>query len=242
MNKVVTLAFCSPEKLRAAVLRFREQTPNWNDYEHIVFDCCYPIPSETHSMMGLKEVQRELGFTLFWFPKNLGVVGNYKQATKMLETFRPNTRHILFYDPDSNPMQPGWDKACLTILDNNNASYVSLSRPVADAPQNSPEEVIGGYRAKKITTPCGWPMGAYSASFLFKIDNWTHDNPYGYGENFMFEHFKKQNRHGYMLTDFVDNGFEFLQADFDPRYQEWKVGCAHHTITLGFNEWLKTKG
>lgn len=241
MDLIITLAFCRPQHLRAAILRAKEQTENYHEFKHVVFDCCYPVPDEMENALEVKKICSELGCDLVILPENMGIVGNYGETARYTRRLYPEARYLLYYDPDSNPLQRDWAKSIINVMEEKGCAYVSLSRPVADAVQNSDNETIGNNVAKRITTPCGWPMGAYRASFLWNIDSWEHDNPYGYGENFMFAHFTKQNTCGYMLMDTVDNGFEFLQADFDHNYIVWKIECAHHKTKLGFSQWLKER-
>ncbi len=241
MNLVVTLAFCRPEFTELAIKRFRATTLDWHLYKHIIFDCAYPLPDQTLNSLGLKDVCDRLGVDRVIFPENKGVVGNYGQAAKYTKELYPSAEYLLFFDPDSNPLDPAWAEKTLTVFKEKKCAYVALSRPVPDAPQDSDVETIENIPVKKITRACGWPMGSYEATYLWAIDSWSHDNPYGYGENFMMGHFAKQNRDAYMMMDVVDNGFTFLQADWETEYFQWKVACAHRQTDLGFSQWLQSK-
>ncbi len=241
MNLIVTLGFCRPEFLEAAIVRCKEQTKNYSDFKHVVFDCSYPIPDEFENTLKFQSICKKHSCDLVILPKNKGVVGNYGEVAYYTKRLYPDSKYLLFYDPDSNPLDVLWAEKTLQVFESKQCAYVGLSRPTPDAPQDSAVEHIGMLPVKRITRACGWPMGSYEASFLHKIDDWSHDNPYGYGENFMMKHFSRQGRESYMMMDVVDNGFEHLQAAWDVSYNQWKVACAHHHTALGFSEWLQSQ-
>ncbi len=241
MNLIVTLGFCRPEFVEHSIVRLRSYTAFDFECRHVVFDCAYPLPDQFENSMKLREICERYGVDRVLLPENKGVVGNYGEVARYTKRLYPEAKYLYFYDPDSNPMDKEWLRKTRDVFEAKKCAYVGLSRPTPDAPQRSETENIGDIPVKKITTACGWPMGSYEAEFLWNIDSWTHDNPYGYGENFMMRQFAKQNREAYMMMDVVDNGFEHLQADWDASYNQWKIACAHTQTTLGFEQWLTSQ-
>lgn len=237
---IVTLAYCRPHIAQAALSRYDNSTfSDVPKHHRLLVDCCYPVPDINVNSKELQQVADNAGITYVKLASNQGVTGNYGQIFAHIEHAMPDIEYVAFFDPDSAPLSRTWLSSMLTVLHEKEAAYVSLSRPVADREQRGAVMEVSGLRAKRLTHACGWPMGAYSMKFARQCEwRWR---PYGFMEDYVLSEMKRVNMAGFILLDEIDNGFSYLQEEYDPEYQLWKAAEAHGHTTLQFEEWLKER-
>ena len=234
---VVMVAYQRPEIILKAIERFKTCTDfEGLDFIFHVYDFGYPIPNKIANRQKVGDACLKEGI-VYKTRKNAGVSGNYDQ---IFEDMMPKKTDIVaFFDPDSAPRDKQWLKDAKHIIEYEKAAYVTLSRPVADAAQNSEVKKKGNLQYKRLVRACGWPMGIFSGDFIRKnIGKFFNGNQYGYFENHLLELMNNSDMKGYILLTQVDDGFMTIQHEYDPIYVEWKTRWAHKRTKRSFEQYL----
>ena len=234
---VVMIAYQRPKIILEAIERFKSCTDfEGLDFVFSVYDFGYPIPNKIANRQIVGDACLKEGIVYKTRP-NKGVSGNYDQ---IFEDMMPKKTDIIaFFDPDSAPRNKNWLKEAKQIIEHENAAYVTLSRPVADAAQASVVKKKGDMSYKELTRACGWPMGIFSGEFVRKnLGKFFNGNQYGYFENHLLKLMDESDMKGYILLSQVDDGFIHVQQEYDQIYLDWKMRWARQSTKRSFEQYL----
>lgn len=224
----ISLCFNNPRVIEASIRRFHfTKNPNL-PVEHVLVDQCYPLPDKRTVAAKIEELAAEFpDITVLKPGKNLGLHKGFNWAISQLNL---NTGDIVIgYDPDCNPVDPGWDMALVTALQHPQIAWASLwgvnaERELGD--RGFTEFKVAQVRVRKTHTPAVNSICAWKYDFL-RESRGLHEPSEFYGglECAMWPELNRQGKWWVFLPDWREN--EEIMCRQDAIYREWKWKHAH---------------
>lgn len=224
---VVTLGFVPARIWRRSLDAYRSLHKTGLDYEHYFVDAHYPL-NEVENRRELWSICADAGISVLDPGRNLGLHGNFNFALSRIPYKDDDV--IIGYDPDSNPISPGFDGALVHAIQfDQRVAWSSLLSQRAE-----PELIQRGYDRRMIGHVEAWvtrqpvvnSICAWRGSFLRRTGGLHEPNQwYGFLEGEMFWRMKEMGMDwaflpGWRETDDIRN----LQ---DREYLWWKWKFAH---------------
>lgn len=220
----VHLAFCPAWILRAGLERYRET--QGVDATHVIVDQHYPL-NRVDNRRELRALAAEFG--AFWADSG-GDLGLHRGFNKMLQALPAEPGDlIMVYDPDSFPLESGWDLALSAVMmADESIAYLGLSsdRTFETPGRSWYDEWINGLSVAFPNGPVQINVACWRYSFLRRAGGLRENcEYYGHLEAPMFLEAERQGmRHGY-LRNFTED-FR-LTTMHDPEYEAYKIAHAH---------------
>jgi hypothetical protein len=238
---MVTLAHAPGRILMASLDRLYATRNADTRLVHHVLDGHYPI-NPTDSFYAVREACRRHRLVLHDAGRNLGLHHGFNLVW---ERIRPADEDVvILYDPDSYPLDPGWDMALVTAVTHGRLAVAGLVHPVIEqelVDRAGTEELVDGYL--KVALPkreCQLSVCAFSGEFLRHTGGFHEPNAfYGGLEADMWARLDGR-RWGYLPQYREDHRLNDLQ---DWQYREWKRRHAQDgTFPGGFDEFVRGIG
>lgn len=233
---VTTLGFAPARVLRHGLSRFYDTCDKYLPKTHYFLDQHYPMNREINRIE-YQQLCKEYGLVYLdgGFDRGLHEGFNW-----LMSQAAPQAGDVVIgYDPDSGPIQSGWDRA---LVDTVRAGYsiVSLMDPRARI-ELAERGFFAGFTPQgrlvwEPRSPCCAGVTAFSGEFIQRVGPFKEENPfYGGLEIFLWD--RQGRRWGY-LPEFDEECSGRNLAD--PEYTAWKWEHAHFKSFKGsFQEFLR---
>lgn len=233
----ITLGYAPFHMLRESITQYY-RTNTYKLHKHFYVDQHYPLNKEENRVK-CADVCKDHGIEIIDPGKNLGLHHGFNYA---LNVINPKSDDIVIaFDPDSFPMNIGWDTALIDVLSDPTICWSTLMAPrcFGDIKKYACEEkIINGIKVMitpraVVNTTCAWKI-----SFLEKIGGVKENSEfYGHLEAPMFHEAQKLGLKWAFLPDFVES--EELNQKHDPEFGQYKLVHAHLGTYKGdFGQWL----
>lgn len=210
------------------------------EIEHYFVYHYYPI-DEANNRVQLERITKEYG--LIWLDpkKNIGAVNAFNWA---LDNYVHAQDFIFGFDPDTQPLEKGWDLALYNVISDPKIGWAALS---CEATPNEVKERSKMVRETKINDIsvylCDTPMmistGVMKMDFIkYAGGVLPKHNIYGGTEVFMWSYMKALGLDLAILKDYHDIS-EIKNATTDPIYHVWKTKHGHQAYPHNFDVFLK---
>lgn len=230
----VSLGFAPSEMLDQALENYYKTAELKT--RHIFLDNHYPI-NKSKNKEEYKRICNKYGMEYHDAGKNLGLHEGFNHALTKSGFSRGDI--FIAFDADSYPINPGWDRALVDTLGEQDIVWASMQT------SNSPHETVGksfeerivkGRRVWIVPSPITNGCSAFRGDFIFDAGGVSeYSDWYGYLENAMFD------RLGDKKWGFLPDYFESTKLTLlhDKEYTAYKWALAHaRTTTLDFESWL----
>lgn len=233
---VFTLGFAPHRILKKGLDQFK--LTSTTGHLHVYLNQHYPINKvENEHACDLERFMN--GILRLDHGKNLGLHIGFNA---LLEYVKPKPDDVVIaYDPDSFPIQKGWDKAMVDVLKDKSFGWITIMNPRCKRELlefGYTEEVVNGHRVwvtKKdiVNSTCAW-----RAEFLIKTQGLHESRPYyGHLESVMWNKMKAMNLKWGFLVDFEES--DELRDLHDRDYIVYKWCHSHLSSWDGdFESWL----
>lgn len=241
----VTLAYAPARTLRAGIDRYYDTIDPGAHFHHLVVNQHYPLnPNPVEGE--LYTLRAEYDFDRIDPGKNLGYHHGFNYAMQWLDNHfgLHDDDAILCYDPDSWPVERGWNKAIKWAMEMfPEIGTCGILGPVAREEivqrgychTNPPEAFRSVWFSNQ---PIIASLQAWRVGFLRKAGGFQEPCKYYGGiEAAMWPHLERQGLKWAVVPDFHD--LDHLWADKDIEYRAWQWAHAHSKIFQGdFEEFL----
>jgi hypothetical protein len=233
----ITLGYSPASLFHESTKRYYET--NTIESKHFYIDQHYPLDREKNRERCL-EICKTRGITVLDPGKNLGLHHGFNWALNEINPGKDDI--VIAYDPDSYPMNVGWDRALVeTIRSEPSIAWATLNGPRCQTDMSRfvcDDRVVAGRNVKIaprafVNTTCAW-----SVSFLEKIGGLRENSEfYGHLEAPMFHELTKIGLKQAFLIDYTES--DHLRDLHDRAFQVWKWLHAHTGEYRGdFGQWL----
>lgn len=238
---IITLGYCRVDmwqKCLDHLLATKSPETEWN--YHFVYHY-YPIDME-NNYKELKEIAEKYNLKFIQPEKNLGGCEGWNWAWK---NYLYDSPFIISIDPDSWPMQNGWDLALWQVAQDPRIGWAACKNIIASNNELAHRRHVDMKINNIDVHICDTPMMMAGVNIL-KMD-WIRalggqkqGNPfYGGVELCLWPYLIKANYRLALLKDFYDS--TELQSSHDPLYIEWKVSHAFRGYRKNFDDYLKER-
>lgn len=236
----ITLGFVPSRIWKESIAAYHATRNPELRYKHYFVDQHYPLKKEKNRKE-LRKICEKYDVTVLDPGKNLGLHEGFNWALKQINP--PDNAVIIAYDPDVNPISPGWDMALVRAIrgdQKQNVVWASLIHETAVkeiATHGYEHRKADGYidlyvtRRAVMNSICAWHMG-----WLRKVGGLHEPTAfYGHLEAEMWS--RLGGRDWAFLPGWTED--ETLRAKQDKEYQTYKWVHAHTQTWKGdFESWL----
>jgi hypothetical protein len=229
MVHVITLAFNNPRILRQSIDRFYETRNHALPITHWLVDQKYPLPSHDAVSQEINRVAEQYGCRVISPGQNLGLHRGWNWASEQIGVKDEDI--LIGYDPDTYPLDPGWDMALVTALQDPVVGWASLwntACPEEFGPNNKTfrRKRIAQIEVRLLDQPIVNSICAWRASYLRAAGGLQEPtNFYGHLECHMWPALKAQGLEWAVLPGWREcNRLNLTQ---DREYLWWKWRHAH---------------
>lgn len=219
---VVTLGFAPARILRQGIERLYQTRNKDLPVTHWLVDHHYPIDRETNKRK-YSHIAEDYDLRLITPEKNLGLHGGMNWACAQIQP--ADNDIILMYDPDSYPLDLGWDMAIVRAMEGGGFSVIGTVSPTIEtelATRGFTSHIVDGYlEVKQPKVDCQISISGWRWGFVSQVGGFSEPNAhYGGLEADMFQ--KLRNVGGKMgyVSQYRED-FR-LHDQHDPAYFQWK--------------------
>lgn len=239
MIATISLCYNQPDVIYNSVRRYYETTTQ--PTRHILFDAQWPL-ERTKMDNVLKTLHADYGCEIHNIGQNMGLARNFNHCLSLIDL--DSTELVVAYDPDSWPMERGWDQAMLDVIRSRaNAAWISLWHPHAQ------RELLGENRGAAegnlvwATSAVMNSVSGFRPSWLKACGGLYEINPfYGGVESNTWDRLAEHGMRWVFLRDYTEVFWpkpELLNSE----YRDYKFQTTHGgKKQVEFSEWLRAKG
>lgn len=239
---VLTISMCynRPEIiLRSIQQYYKTKHPSVNT-EHVLVDAHWPL--ERERMLGVFQFLKDsYGCRVIDPGKNLGLCGNFNYALEQVPF--PDNGGVIGYDPDSWPIDFGWDMAmCEKFEKHPDVAWISLFHPQAkseliDQKRGTEDGDIVWVNGPVMNSVCMFRKG-----WLRKCGGLLEMQPfYGGLEVHTWRRLREQQAKWIFLKNYREGHWPYPEL-VDKQYQQWKWVTNHGgEKQTDFAEWIKSR-
>lgn len=239
----ISLCYNDPKIIEDSLNQLQATRDKENVDMHIVMvDQHWPIDREKNKKE-LERIAKNCKATLLDPGKNLGLHHGFNWAVNQLSI--PDNALIIGFDPDSWPVDFGWDKAmCDVFVEDASVVWFSLWHPHAtrellNEHKSQPGHQVPSQRTIQVTAPVMNSVCGFRSSWFKKVGGLTEPSKYYGGlECAMWDKVKAHGR-WIFLPDYKEE--LHFQDVVNPLYRAWKWHHAHEGYPHDFVQYLKDK-
>lgn len=223
----ISLCFNRPDVIRSGLSAYYKTKNPALEVVHALVDQHYPLPDKETIHREVKAIAREFNCIYLDPGKNLGLHHGFNWACKQLKVKSDDI--VIGYDPDSNPVSPGWDMALITVLSQPEIVWASLMNPRTEADikaKGYTEQWVNGHiriwitKHAVINSVCAWRY-----SFIEKAGGLDeHSKFYGGLEVTMWPHLARQGKKWALLPDWRETDDIVYTVDWQYKHYKWFHG------------------
>ncbi len=222
---VLTLGHAPARTIRAGLARFYETHHPQLPITHWLVDHHYPL-RHAETRLAIDSAALAYGAVVLDPGRNLGLHGGANWAFTQMGIKSGDI--LIMYDPDSYPLQFGWDAALMTAITQGGLSVACLSLIEATRHEldtrGFTRRQVGPLEIDEPKVPCMMSVTALQWDFIAAAGGFQEPNAcYGGLEGFLWSKLAGR-RWGY-LTGYQED--QRVHRDQDPEYRAWKVAHAH---------------
>lgn len=237
----VTLSHCRPEVLEFGLSQFYATAGIPEDFRaHFVVDHHYPI-HKAKTSREVESIAKKYKCRVLTPHRNMGGHGGFNWAFHHNEVQELEWDIICGYDPDSNPIQPGWLPAMANVLRDpeGKVAYCSLTHEHIRPNHRWTVEQIGGETVQFAERPDMYNVTSWRRDFLVQTQG-LHalKSLYGHVELAMdAKRAQLKVRHAH-LQNYLET---LCPVPHDTIYNDWKAAHAFLGFNGNFDEWVRLK-
>lgn len=189
----------------------------------------------------VSRLKNKHGLTIIGERVNRGLAGGYNE---LINTFK-DIRYAILYDCDSNPVTKGWDAALMSVIQHENAAYLSLMFDVAKREMKERGFTPwlhneSGHVVWKPHAPCVQSVSCADLDYIRSVGGLSEPKKYYGGlEAHMWRHWNNQHQIGYIDGVYEEQANNAPDVNTDYREYKWKY--AHEGYKGSFDEYLMGK-
>lgn len=238
----ITLGFAPSRIWRQSIAAYAKTRNPDLGYRHFFLNQHYPL-NKAQNEKENREICDQYGVEYLDAGRNIGLHNGFNYALKAIN---PGPGSIVIaYDPDTNPISPGWDMALVRAIRGDPkqkvvwASLLHEAARLEVAQRGFESRKADGYiemripRGPVMNSICAWSVDwLLSVGMLIEPNDW-----YGHLESAMWN--KLNGKQWAFLPGWTEN--EEFRSQQDEEYKIYKWELAHKgSTTLDFESWLKT--
>lgn len=226
----VTVSHCNPEMLAHGLIKARQTMRCFLDVSRwVIVDHHWPIKKYlTSTCVG--KLAALVDGEVIRPDKNLGGVGGANLAFDYLELKDDDL--VIGYDPDSNPVTPGWDDALIQVMVNDRSlPYLSLMHKHVLNNRKWQIRDVNGYRVASDTAPEMFNITIWRGSTIKNGLPGAH-LMWGGLESFLWS----QGKMGAYLIDYLE---DVPPLHHPQEYNDWKQHHHSGRFKGNFNEYIE---
>ncbi len=227
MIYAISLGFVPARIARESFHSFYTKKHPGLEVRHIFLNQHYPL-NEAENSVALRVICDSYGIEFMDAGRNLGLHKGWNYVQERLP-LKPEDV-VIAYDPDSNPISPGWDMALITALNDPRHGWATLNSAWAEdqvTRAGFEERIVGGHLAvRKVSQACMNSVSAWKGKYLLHTKGLYEGNEfYGGLECHMFPKLAECGLEWVFVRDWwEDHSFHVQQ---DPQYRDYKWAHAH---------------